>query len=233
MHRRTKEIFVVTILAAIVGAGASAGATPFHADLPASKDSFLRNSPTNPNEGADEILVVRRNGRNRAVVGFDLTGIATAGVTSARLVLSIERTRRSWGRAGRFVGVYPLLADFVEGNGLGVALSQRGTGAGVTWACASDAEIANIAPDCDPKWDGGSFAEPPTDSVLFLNSTSGEVRFDVTADVQAGDSSWLIKRSDDRGSGRVDFFSREGAALAGDPSLAPRLVIDGCSADPE
>jgi Putative metal-binding motif len=157
-------------------------------------------------------------------------------VTSAQLVLSIDRNRGNWGRTGRTVDVHALLVDFDEGNGqtFRVRRSQwtRGTGSGVTWECASDADIANTRTDC-AMWDGGSFAAPPTDSVLFLRTTAGEVSFDVTADVQAGTSSWLVKRTDAQGSGGVEIHSREGAAAAGDPDLAPRLVLEGCSVDPE
>jgi hypothetical protein len=79
MSPRPRTLVAAALVAAIAGAGGIAGATPFNAELTASKDSFLRKSPRNTNEGANEILVVRRTGRNRAVVGFDLTGIDTAG----------------------------------------------------------------------------------------------------------------------------------------------------------
>ena len=59
--------------------------------------------------------------------------------------------------------------------------------------------------------------------MLHTNGMSGEVSWNVTADVQGGASSWLIERS---GGGSARYYSREGAAAAGNPELAPRLVIE-------
>jgi hypothetical protein len=130
----------------------------------------------------------------------------------------------------RTVDAHPLTVDFAEGDGqnAGVPGSQstRGSGPGVTWNCAADAEIANQATDCDPRWDGGAFGPATADPVLHVNGLSGEVRWDVTADVQAGVSAWLIKKTDERQAGRVSYFSREGAASTADPDLAPRLILE-------
>jgi hypothetical protein len=54
--------------------------------------------------------------------------------------------------------------------------------------------------------------------VLHANGLSGEVVWDVTLDVRAGVSAWLIKKTDERQPGRVSYFSREGAEAAGDPT---------------
>src|SRR5262249_4838997 len=136
---------------------------------------------------------------------------------------------------GGVVEVHPLLEDFTEGNGktLDVPFAQRtrGAGDGVTWACASDTNIANLRTDCSPSWKGGNFGAV-TDSVVHTNSTTGEVSFDVTVDVVAGDSAWLIKKAEENTPGRANYYSREGAAAAGKPEVAPKLVLEeeGCTA---
>ena len=116
--------------------------------------------------------------------------------------------------------------DFAEGNGqnAGVpgAQSTRGSGPGVTWRCAKDAEIANQATDCDPRWNGGTFGPATAPSVLHVNGLSGAVSWDVTDDVLAGASAWLIRKTAEGQSGQVSYFSKEGSASAG-----PRLILEG------
>jgi cysteine-rich repeat protein len=191
------------------------------------KDAFLRKRPHNTNEGANTILSVR-NRRNRTVVAFDLSGKNAAAVTNASLVLTVQRNLRGWGRNGKDVAAHALLEDFVEGNGQLFRASPvtRGTGAGVTYECAVDSEIANVLTDCAVNWDGGNFAPAASDTVLHTNATTGAVSFDVTPDVQAGSSEWLLKRASERGSGGVEYYSREGAALLADPNLTPKLLLD-------
>src|SRR5262249_25891901 len=74
-------------------------------------------------------------------------------------------------------------------------------------------------------WKGGNFG-PVTDSVLHSNATTGEVSFDVTADVVGGASGWLAKKADENTPGRANYYSREGAAAAGKPELAPKLILE-------
>jgi hypothetical protein len=125
----------------------------------------------------------------------------------------------------RTVDAHPLAVDFAEGNGqnAGVPGSQstRGSGPGVTWNCTEDAEIANQQTDCDPTWDGGDFGPATAAPVLHVNGLSGEVSWDVTDDVLAGASAWLIKKTSESQPGRVSYFSREGH-----PDLAPRLILE-------
>jgi hypothetical protein len=200
--------------------------------LTAAKDSFLRRGAPNLNEGANPGLRLQAAGDNRVVVAFDPDAINAFGdVTSATLVLTIAEIANNWGRRnGRTVDAHPLLVDFAEGNGktAGVPRSQstRGSGAGVTWNCAVDTNIANLRPDCASRWNGGTFGMTNAASVLHTNGMSGEVVWDVTLDVRAGVSAWLIKKTDERQPGRVSYFSREGAAAAGDPDLAPRLILE-------
>src|SRR5262245_12326155 len=101
MNTGARSLLAVAAAVVSLVAGARiASATPFTATLPATKDSLVRRSNRNTNEGANEILSVRRDGKGRAVVGFDLTG-HTTGVTSARLVLGVKRSRGSWAKTGR------------------------------------------------------------------------------------------------------------------------------------
>jgi hypothetical protein len=122
-----------------------------------------------------------------------------------------------------------LLEEFTEGNGkvLAVAPGERthGTGAGVTWSCATDTNIANPRANCLPKWKGGTFGSA-TDSVLHTDSTTGEVSFDVTSDFLAGRSAWLVKKALELTPGGVNYYSREGAAAAGHPEFAPKLMLE-------
>jgi cysteine-rich repeat protein len=190
--------------------------------IPAAADSFLRGGLPDANEGANPTLSVRFTGTNRAVVGFDLAGIDIASVAAARLVLTVESNQGNWGSSGRDVSAHALLEDFTEGNGnlLGEGPSIRGSGPGVTFACATDAEIANPLRDCALSWRGGNFAATASGAVLHTNATAGDVQFDVTADIQAGEKAWLIKKTDETRAGGIRYHSREGAALAGDANLA-------------
>ncbi|HYY16986.1 MAG TPA: hypothetical protein VE965_10155, partial [Gammaproteobacteria bacterium] len=72
----------------------------------------------------------------------------------------------------------------------------------------------------------GKFAEATAAPAVHTNGMTGKVIWGVTADVKAGVSRWLIKKKI-RGwrTGRVEYYSREGAREAGNMELAPRLVI--------
>jgi uncharacterized repeat protein (TIGR01451 family) len=199
--------------------------------LAALKDSFLRQGNNDTNEGANERLRIQNSGNNRAVVAFDLSGVATSGLVSATLVLNIAENIDNWGPTGRPVDVHRLLVDWTEGNGrnlifAGGGPAVRGTGPGVTWHCATDTDINNSVPD-GPLWNGGTFAAATAPSVLHLNGLTGEVSWDVTADVLAGASfGWLVKKQDEGQNGQARYYSREGAAAAGNPALAPRLILN-------
>jgi hypothetical protein len=163
-------------------------------------------------------------------VAFDLTGINLAAVTSATLILTIADNMNNWGLSGRTVDAHRLMSDFAEGNGLqanvSAAQSTRGNGAGVTWNCASDTEIGNQQTNCVATWNGGDFASPAAPGVLHVNSLTGEVEWDVTADVHAGGSRWLIKKTNEGATGEVAYYSREGSLQAtGGLSLAPTLIL--------
>jgi hypothetical protein len=191
-------------------------------------DSFLRDGSANTNEGANNLLRIQSSGHNRVVVRFDMTGVSTVGLQSATLVLNITDNSDNWGPTGRLVDAHRLLADWTEGNGhtVGDQPNFRGTGEGVTWNCAKDSNIANQNDDCLSQWNGGTFAAATAASVLHTNGQLGDVSWNVTADVLAGASNgWVIKKQNEGQAGQVKYYSKEGAAVAGNPNLGPRLVL--------
>ncbi len=199
--------------------------------LSGSRDSFLRSGADDTNEGANERLRIQNSGNNRAVVAFDLTGISTVGLQSATLVLDIAENSNNWGANGRLVDVHRLLVDWTEGNGrndvmVGGGPAFRGTGEGVTWHCSKDTNVVNQSANCSPLWNGGSFAAATAPGSLHTNGLGGQVSWDVTADVLAGANfGWTIRKREENQNGQVRYYSREGAALAGNADLAPRLVL--------
>jgi hypothetical protein len=185
------------------------------------KDSFLRPGFPDRNEGANPLLDLGED--RRLVVGFDLSGVDTSAVSRATLVLTIndEIPPGNWSPSGRFVDAHRLLVDWVEGNG---GESTRGTGSGVTWNCAIDTAIENLEPNCAPRWNGGNFTATPTDSVSHTDGMTGEVAFDVTADIGAGADSWLLKKR--QGNGHVRYYAKDHPDVETNPDLAPRLVLE-------
>jgi probable HAF family extracellular repeat protein len=193
------------------------------AEVLSAQDSFLRAGAHNTNEGANPRLHLQGAGNNRVVVAFDLTGVHLARVTSATLILTIIDNGGNWGAQGnRTVSAHPLLAAFVEGNGktaeVPPAEATRGTGLGVTWTCATDIEIANRRAECGPAWTGGAFGPATAPPVVHVNGQLGEVRWEVTADVLAGVTGWLIKKTNEAQAGRVAYSAKEGLA-------PPRLLL--------
>ncbi len=212
---------------------------PVSVTLKNEKDSFIRRNRPNLNEGANEMMLVRRFGPSRAVVGFSLSDISASGLVNATLVMSISETipPANWGSGGRAIEVRRLMEDWAEGNGRKMNVpapeKTRGDGAGVTWKCAWDADISNNMRDCPDNWKGGKLAVAPrtATTALINNSQTGEVTWDVTQDVHdalIGEPfyGWLVRKAPERRAGHVRFHTREGAWAAGEPSLAPRLVLE-------
>ncbi|MGA9770101.1 MAG: HYR domain-containing protein [Blastocatellia bacterium] len=194
--------------------------------LVASADTFLRDGADNTNEGGNDRLRIQSSGHNRVLARFNLSGISTTGLQSATLILRIASNLDNWGSSGRPVDAHRLTADWTEGNGindlLGILLGFRGTGEGATWKCAKDTNIHNFNDDCTTPWNGGTFAAATSPSKLHTNNLTGDVSWNVKADVQAGASfGWLIKKQSEGQNGQVRYYSRE----AGNANLAPRLVL--------
>jgi hypothetical protein len=209
--------------------------------LPAIKDSFLRKHHPDLNEGAHPGLRVQKNGRNRAVVGFDGDEIAgflnpkgeanPRRLVRATLALTIKITPQHWSEENPTVHAHRLEVDFAEGIGRDADLigsvRTRGSGPGVTWNCAEDGEIANHRTECPSRgWDGGIFREPTALPVEHFEGQRGEVEWDVTADVQDGVNAWLLRKTAEWASGEVWYYSKDGAAIFDNPDLAPRLILE-------
>lgn len=204
--------------------------------LPATRDSVLREREPHRNEGANPRLALMKDTGKpvRPVVGFATEGLQTVGLTRATLVLTIDpdESPTGWGN-GRTLSLRRVLEPWTEGNGRDLDLpgNQRtpGTGAGVTWFSPTDTDIGNNSPNGALQWAGADLATaasmaPP---VTVTNHLVGEVRFDVTQDLLNGaDHGWLILRDQEGVGSKVRFVSREGAAAAGNPELAPRLLLE-------
>lgn len=200
------------------------------------KDNILSEGYPNSNEGANPFLTLEEiRGRNtRSVVAFDLTEVDEASLSRATLVLSIDSSQQitGWGNGGT-ISVRPLTTNWSEGNGSSFSIVRKdalsGEGEGATWQTFLDPDISNNTPDGGESWDGGSlFSESSTaPPVLVTNHSSGDLAFDVTQDVRNGASNgWLILKDVENRGSKVSFYSREGAVVAGDPNLAPRLILE-------
>jgi len=225
--------------------------------LTAVRDSMLLISDRNTNEGGNTSLWLQEQGPRRIVLRFPLGACSNdatrtcaaasdcappgacnpidgAGVLGATLRMSIRTADSSWA-VGEPVAAYPIGGDFSEGDGktFDVPVDEvetRGTGPGVTYNCGTDTNIANTAADCSPQWNAGNTSiGAASDTFGFQPSLTGNVTWDVTADVAAGGNRWLVKKATETNAGRVAFHSREGAAKAGNADLAPRLVMTGGS----
>ncbi len=169
-------------------------------------DTYVRQGAPNQNQGGESALRLRQSGKNRSLLRLDPGEVASllAGTTvhSARLELFIADNGDNWGAAGRTVDLHPVTMPWSE--------------LGATWNCADDADPANQQPDCSPQWSGGGFDAEPAASLLVTNGLAGSMDLDVTAEVSAmaqaaGHDGWLLKKTDEGQSGRIEFVSREGA----------------------
>lgn len=195
--------------------------------LAASGDTYLKGGTPNTNEGASTFVRVQQSGPNRALIRFSESEIQAAvdgGIlVSAKLRMTIIDNGNNWGTTGRTVDVHRVLVDWTEGNGL--------NGEGATWNCPKDTNVANQVPD-GPLWkdlgppykDGGTYDATPTSTSTITNGMSGVVEWTVTADVAAflaGTSNygWIIRKTDEGSSGRVDFGSKENSVTNNRPQL--------------
>lgn len=195
------------------------------ATLFAEKDGFIREGIKNANEGSNEILRVMGTDEtnNRALIAFNQADIeaATAGKTlqSATLKLYVESTDGKWAD-GQLVNIHRLQSNWHEGVGINIPFDLvKNMGNGATWHCSTEI-------NCDTKWNGGSFELNPTDSVFISNQVmeSYWIKFDVTNDVQnylsgSDNFGWIIMKSDEDASGRINFAAREAQ------SNTPELVL--------
>jgi hypothetical protein len=187
--------------------------------LQVAADTFLTAKAPDKEHGRAARLRVAKSGPSRALVSFDLSPLAAAlgpagsggQLVSAQLEMSIAANANNWGAAGRTVGAYAVTVPWSEGA--------------ATWDCPADTNLDNSLPDCAVAWNGGTFAGSATATALMTRNLAGTVDFDVTADVGAmlagaANDGWLIKKTDETMSGRVDFVSREAGA-----GTAAQLVV--------
>ena len=100
---------------------------------------------------------------------------------------------------------------------------------GVTWECASDPNPNNgTSADCTEFWDtpGGNYG-PATAPLVSVQGSAGTViRWDVTADVMADVSGWLVRLHDESSDDVVVFYSDASAAAIGEPGSGPTLILE-------
>ncbi len=216
-------------------AGEVSGGGPVILTLTSFKDSFIKKGWRNRNEGANLGLLVQRPSGVHSLVAFDLSEVSIVGLKRATLVLTIDDTNppSRWTHRRHPLDVHRLTMDWAEGNGKTLNVLEgdafKGSGPGVTWMCATNADMEDPKADCDFDWKGGAVAIAPktASGVAITNGMTGEVSWDVTQDVIDGaDFGWLAKHEDNKSKGRIWFHSREGAASTGNPNLAPRLILE-------
>ncbi len=171
--------------------------------LQAEADASLKQSPANKNRGGDPTLELAGDGR--VLVRFDQTAIAAAvgsgRLVSASLELFVHATSGSLGpRRPAHRG--PPRDRWLDRGGSHLDLRGR-------------YQSANNKPDCASPWNGGSFADDATDSVVQTSAENVWMPFDVTADVAAflggtSNRGWLVVKADGDQSGKADYGSREG-----------------------
>lgn len=206
-------------------------ASSLQAAFDASSDTYVQGGSANRNNGGAQLMQVRSNGNNRALVRFDQAAmqaaVGNATVLGATLELTITANGNNWGASGRTVDVHRLLVDWAEGNGTD---SDRGSGLGATWNCAIDAQIENQAKNCTggAEWEMGQPGNPavhpwqqaPTATQMITNNQTGIVEYDVTADVVAflqgttPNHGWIVRKTDETQAGTVSFGTKEGGAVA-------------------
>ena len=203
--------------------------------LTTSRDTLLTARDPHRNEGANLTLTLEKiQGKaSRCAVGFNLADVDLNGLTRARLKLAVDPNEQvnGWGN-GDTISVLPLTSNWVEGNGQSFGLKKKdqvsGNGSGVTWFSPVDEDISNDYANSTVQWNGGFTATPTSTPFVMTNHYSGAVEFDVTQDLLNGQGQygWLVRKDQENRGSKVHFFSREGAAQAGDNDLAPTLILE-------
>ena len=228
-------------------------------------DTTLRHDSPNTNEGSNPRIRVGARPIRRGVVAFDAFTVAEMRSVAdlanrVYLTLQIAANGNNWSQTeDHYVDVHPLPIDFAlsEGDGrfsgLPLAATTRGSGAGATWHVPVDSQIADTKAgkkDKKPKakpvkatpWNGASdvMGEATALGVLHINGLTGYVSWDVTDDVMAGSTAWIVKLRDEHDPlhegatrrqgfdpfrGSVDYYSREGAAAEIGIATPPQLQL--------
>lgn len=209
---------------------------PITASFNPSADTYVKSGSDNRNTGAGLFMRLQASGDNRGLVRFDQAtlqstiGSSSSALISVKLRLTITDNGNNWG-TGRTIDVHRLLQDWTEGNG---TETTRGSGAGATWECGSDTNIANQSKNCTgvTEWEMGQpnnfpvhpWAQSASATQTITNSQSGVVEFDVTRDVAAflngtqPNYGWIIKKTDEGQNGQVSFGTKES-------TFSPQLIV--------
>ncbi|MGE0863174.1 MAG: hypothetical protein AB7P34_04660 [Vicinamibacterales bacterium] len=228
-------------------------------------DTTLRHDSPHTNEGSNPRIRVGARPVRRGVVAFDPFTVEEMRFVAdcqnrVYLTLQIAANGNNWSQTeDHYVDVHPLPLDFVlaEGDGrfsgLPLAATTRGNGSGATWHVPVDSQIADTKPGKKEKksktkpvkatpWNGASdvMGEATAQGVLHVNGLAGYVSWDVTDDVMAGSSAWIVKLRDEHDPlhegttrrqgfdpfrGSVDYYSREGAAAEIGVATPPQLQL--------
>ena len=200
-----------------------------------SQDSTLMAHHPHRNVGAHPLLQVGGRKRYHAVLQFALPSLMPEQLVSAQVVLTPYHGRgkdKRRHRAYPSLEVVPLTDVFVEGNGRGgKGRKARGSGVGVTWACAVDNNIGNTKADCAQQWAGGTPINDKASPHLSLefDQTAKQYRADVTTWLRS-----ILTQPNQNfaigvlpaGRARVSFYAHEAGASddSGNPR-APYLLI--------
>ena len=186
----------------------------------ANSDTILSQRNQHENEGSNALLTLEKiQGKaTRSAISFGFDNDTNLnGLSKATLLLTIDSSGQvnGWG-SGRTISVQALNSSWQEGNGKRFGLKKKdqltGNGAGATWFSPSDEDISNDSANSAVNWNGAAYsASPPTaPPVTISNGLSGEVAFDVTADVLNGaEHGWLILKDQENVGSKVSFYSRE------------------------
>jgi hypothetical protein len=208
---------------------------PVTVSFGASADTYLQSGQANRNKGGGEYVQIQSSGNNRALLRFDQNElqneIEDGEIISAKIRLSITETSSNWGPTGRTIDLHRLISGWTEGNG---TESDRGTGEGATWSCATDSDINNLAKNCSgvTEWEMGQPNNPEVHPWIqtasatqtITSNQTGVVEFDVTDDLTAflngtnTNYGWILKKTEEGQSGQVSFATRESANT-------PQLIV--------
>jgi hypothetical protein len=183
--------------------------------LDASGDATLLADEPHRNTGEDQLLAIGSRGTKEFVVHFADERLERflAGGEMRSAILRLSLADRG---SPRRLKIVPLTGPFVEGKGVGT---------GATWTCAEDADVDDGEGDCLQHWPTSRFAHGVTRKPDQKDMAAGLIGFDVTEDVKAGVTAWLIQ-SPRPGARHGAYYSREGALAAHEPWRAPTLLLE-------
>jgi hypothetical protein len=202
------------------------------------QDTYLNQTDKDHAYGDSLVLSLRESAKNRILVEFDEETITGAGnfldaVEFGRvfLTLTIAENPGDWGENGRYVDLHRMTHGWTAGP------TEDDPPQGATWNCAVDQNLSNQRADCedDNAWDVGPsghnpWETDPTASTKITTGQGGDIRFDVTDDIEAfangtENVGWVLMRRDEVEQGGMSVHSFENLISA---DVAPRLESTVC-----